>query len=482
MTARRNGSFVAALIVSGIGCGNTGSEALPTGLAYLVGDQSIGELWLLPVDPSADLAAAQEVRIDAPLGTPGRVVAFEWSPTGGRIAAVLGGGIQEDVRILSSTTPGETRVIATTALAFVSWDPAGRRLLHVDTEGRLWVTDSDGLVSARLSDRNITSFDVEDPHYGPTWSPDGRAVAFKDDVAAHVLVLDGVDIVRDSTSFWASTFLPSGAGIISLTAVDGVVEILCLATGASVALPVQPKPRQLFGISLSPDGHRLLTISADRDTGESSAALLELDGCAVIDRGTVPLSDRTVRHPPAWTADGRHVAFAEYDELGQGQVAVIDVDPLAPPRIVSTPGTVPSGVRALAAGARLLWTETLPGQPVRDLMISDEGAVGATRLADDVAQAEVVYPSPDGRLIAYRARKDQAQIAKVISTDGSRAAQELEGVEADPDGWSPRGEALAYTAFLPVTQRFVALTGETAIGPPREYTPDHIIIEKAWSP
>jgi dipeptidyl aminopeptidase/acylaminoacyl peptidase len=180
---------------------------------------------------------------------------------------------------------GRVRLFARAAQS-PSWSPDGRRLAYV-RDGELWVADSDGSHRARLSD-HATAVD---------WAPDGRSLVVEREAALVVVRADGAGervLTGGTEPAWSRTnriaFVrdgdlhlidPSGRGLRRLT--------------TSAAIESEP--------AWAPDGRRLAYVSSDG--AAIDLFVLDVAGGAVTQITADPVPEAS----PAWSADGVTIAF-----------------------------------------------------------------------------------------------------------------------------------------------------------------------------
>jgi len=162
--------------------------------------------------------------------------------------------------------------------------PGGGRLLFAaittdDTE-RLYTIGADGRGLRRVVRDPESAFYLE-----PTWSPDGRRIAFTRSEDSAVAPPASVNVVG-----------ADGSGRKDLT--PGVMS-------------VQP--------DWSPDGRRIAFMSVvDVETGKIS--VMNADGSGARQLADTPTSDGE----PRWSPDGRRIAVSAYGGAGNDDVAVVD--------------------------------------------------------------------------------------------------------------------------------------------------------------
>ena len=163
------------------------------------------------------------------------------------------------------------------------WDPTGTRLVFVMNDGStddLWVTDVGGTQPRRLLDCVAPCLYIDDP----SWSPDGRTVAFSRTVDRH------------------------GSGLSTLEVVD-------VATGETEVL-LRPSRREFTaGVRWSPDGESLvfeLVRKVDRGVdSDISGVTLSIVGRHSRFHAVRHLTDPALFAATAdWSPDGRWIVYS----------------------------------------------------------------------------------------------------------------------------------------------------------------------------
>jgi Tol biopolymer transport system component len=207
----------------------------------------------------------------------------------------------------------------TTALGvedFPSWSPDGRALAYQsDQAGNwdIWVTQ---VGSSEAINRTADSSDFDGY---PAWSPDGQWIAFfSSRDGGGYYVMPGVGGTARKVVSWPAKVLTTttaqwspDSSQLAYPQDQGTgpsIEILTLTSGASrrLSLPMRPRNNAVLDIRWSPDGRWL----AYRRTGSEVAATAELWLTRVADGKTMQLTDGTKREwSPGWSADSRSLFF-----------------------------------------------------------------------------------------------------------------------------------------------------------------------------
>lgn len=183
--------------------------------------------------------------------------------------------------------------------------------------------------------------------------------------------------------------------------------------------------------------------------------LLELPGAVVTRLST---DAAIVEREPVYAPDGRHIAFVSArDEPGGADIFVAGLDgrqlghatnltPPGAPRVVLdvTPAWSPDGRRiafssARANGVNAIWVMNADGSGLRPLT----EVPPTTEVAD-------YFPnwSPDGRQIAFQRRTLQVEQIGVVAADGGAPSFFVFPGRATTPAWSPDGRHIAFSGLV----------------------------------
>lgn len=291
--------------------------------------------------------------------------------------------------------------------------PDGNRVAFTSDQGGssdIWLIQTDGSRLRRLTDHPGT--DTE-----PSWSPDGRRIAFsstRDDPAGDIYLLD-------------------------------------VANGRTTRLTSDPGADR--EPAWSPDGGRIAFTTSRFAAASAAGAASEV---VTVPVGGGPVT-RMVPQPwdsaePAWSPDGRKLAFTTTHLDNAGDIYVVEsgrVSPLAATSLAERePGWAGSEViyRSTSRTGRDVWSADRTGGDRRD---------HTARPGYDESGPAF---SPDGTRLAYSAEQSGGGARIVVADASGRDPQILNPpgtLDSDRDTdptWSPDGTAVAFT-------RTVALIG-----------------------
>ena len=199
-----------------------------------------------------------------------------------------------------------------------SWSPDGRRIAFysdMDWNGNweIYAMNADGSDLARLT--NNPAYDGR-----PSWSPDGQRIAFTSErdgnFEIYTMNADGSDLARltnnpayDGRPSWS----PGGRRIAFTSERDGNREIYVMNADGSGVERLTNNSDSDVGPSWSPDGRRI-AFTSERD-GNREIYVMNADGSGV---------ERLTNNPafdvgPSWSPDGRRIAF-ESDRDGKYEI------------------------------------------------------------------------------------------------------------------------------------------------------------------
>ena len=230
----------------------------------------------------------------------------------------------------------------------------------------------------------------------PTWSPDGRRIAFGSD-------RDGNREIYVMNA--------DGSGVTRLTDNDAIDS----------------------GPAWSPDGRRI-AFSSTRD-GSFEVYVMNADGS-----GVTRLTDNDAFDwHPAWSPDGRHIAF-DSDRDGNWEIYVMNADGSGVTRLTYN-GAADGSPAWSPDGQRIAFGTGRHGK--YEIYVMD--ASGVTRLTDNDASDVGPVWSPDGRRIAFASERDGNLEIYVMNADGSGATRLTYNGARDLFAvWSPDGRHIAF--------------------------------------
>ena len=217
-----------------------------------------------------------------------------------------------------------------------SWGPDGT-LAYVyrgTNFADIFITDDQGQSQFRLTTSQSTVLDNNDWNLRPSWSPDGKLIAFVSDHSTTFPVLWTVDPSDPSTRrplatpgiqqemIDAITWSPD-ASELAVTVYNDPgptqIAVVPVPPRRELAHVVTETPGGALDPAWSPDGDWLAF--AGRDGYATEIYAMHPDGSGV----QKLTSDGTLSRSPAWSPDGRHVAYVS-NHGGNFEIWVLDVN------------------------------------------------------------------------------------------------------------------------------------------------------------
>ena len=235
--------------------------------------------------------------------------------------------------------------------------------------------------------------------FQPTWSPDGRRIAFVAGCGGGgrfdlcVMDADGANIrtIVTGVELDAPTWSPDGRHLAFTRSRDGgsKADVHVVGTeGTDERVLVEDAQRAAW----SPDGTRVAVVSGRE--GTDKIYLVNPDG-----GGLRRLTDGPKDQYPAWSPDGQRITFSS--ARSQKPEFVTDTERRDP----------------------TLQQLPLPPRPAADIYVMRADGTGVVRLTDDPSNNSDPAWSPDGTRIAFDSNRDGNYELYVMNADGTRVTR-----------------------------------------------------------
>ena len=249
----------------------------------------------------------------------------------------------------------------------------------------------------------------------PTWSPDGRRIAFGSDRDGnwdiYVMNADGSGVARltdndavDSSPAWS----PDGRRIAFVSPRDGNLDIYVMNADGSGVTRLTHNDAYDWYPAWSPDGRRI-AFDSDRD-GNREIYVMNADGSGV----TRLTYNGAVDGFPAWSPDSRRIAFVS-ERDGNWDIYVMNADGSGVTRL--TYNEADDWLPAWSPdGRRIAFVSVRDGN--LEIYVMNADGSGVTRLTYNDAHDSFPEWSPDGRQIAFHSHRDGNMEIYVMNATG----------------------------------------------------------------
>jgi Tol biopolymer transport system component len=349
-----------------------------------------------------------------------------WSPDGALIAywseRLERGRRVSGLYVMRADGSGRRRltpaVLAVDSSDLPSWSPDGRKLAFSAERGErrgIWTVRSNGTGLRALARTGV----------GPAWSPRGDRIAFGDIGGIRVVHARGGNVrrltrgVNDGAPAWS----PGGRTIAFVRSdVNGVVQALYLVPAAG------GRPRRIYG------GTRGVEMGRDPQWSPDGRRLaFEASGAVYV----VRVRDRAVTRLrrgdwPSWSPDGRRIAFT----LGSA-VYVMDADGSRVRHVRTERGSDFSDGPVWSPDGRTLLYATLLAKSDLEIFVVDADGSRLRQLTRNSVDDWGPAWSPNRRRIAFVRRR----AIWLMAANGTKQHRLVPGVQPS---WSPGGVRLAF--------------------------------------
>ena len=391
-----------------------------------------------------------------------------WSPDGNRLLYRTGDGLG----VVGVDGSAPTRIVQTGVRGV--WSPDGTRIAY-EHDGRVAVIRADG-----------TGVRVVGLGYAPSFSPDGRQVAFvqlaRQQLTTVIARLDGTIVQQfpgggEEPPAWS----PDGRLLAYVGLANGVPQLFVadLRTKALRQLTHEPPWAQFRELSWSGDGR---SVWAELWVPQND---LELYTMASDGSGLRALTHDSVdERDPSWSPDGRRVAYTRNRTRtgSRADLWVMNADGGDARRLTRSP-YIDTGAAWSPDGRRIVFARWFRDNSSALWVVRADGS-GLRRLTSLGGRSADPAFSPDGRLIAFSStwRSLDGKLT-VVSSDGASPRRIPVGLSsAGAPAWSPDGSRLAFIGSADEEhgpQLYVVPAGGGLPTPIAEEVGDSV---PAWSP
>jgi Tol biopolymer transport system component len=277
----------------------------------------------------------------------------------------------------------------------------------------------------------------------PVWSPDGSLVAFSRSgggIAQEIWLMPAAGgqprrMWQDPPGVFSAdpVFTPDGRGVVHTSSRSGATNLWVMPIDGNTPLRLTSGsgPDQLPSVA------RTGAIAFLNSRTRGTLLVHQFEGGATRTVAT----HHSVLWAPAFSPEGREVAFARNEADGSWHIWTVPVGGGAPRQITS--GRLPEIYPRYTSDGSAILFQTWGSEPRRIWRAPRDGGQPAALTAARGEHDEYADMSPDGRWLAF-ARTESGTARVYISPVGGGEARRLTESSSTTPRWSPDGQWIAY--------------------------------------
>ena len=321
-------------------------------------------------------------------------------------------------------------------------DPSGR---NANSGATLWLVSSNGGEPKRLTQ----PVNPAGGHAAPSWSPDGKRILFDINDPSYSEVwsvsAQGDDLKKLSGNLKLATdavYAPDGKSVLFVAEGGSYLyQVNLSATGDVIGEPVKvfdARNSRIRSLSVAAKAKRIVYSAMVLNSNLWEMPVLPNGDAAQGETIHLTQSTNVRNTQPAFSPDGKQIAYSAYDGSSQPQIFVMDADGNNKIQLTTgndanfSPEWFPDGKRIGYKSGIGVSSVTVEGEVVK-------------RLFDLDSSSNVARMSPDGKQFAFSSTRNGG-ITNVwlVSSDGGEPRQlTFDKVHASFPTWSPDGKSVA---------------------------------------
>ena len=332
-----------------------------------------------------------------------------------------------------------------------SFSPQGDQIAFRSFEGP---SGQAGIYVSRLNDGKQIQLTESPEDCCPTWSPDGRAIAFTRTSGAIQTIYEVASaggpprVLRSAHHNYGhgeTDWSPDGQTIaFSGNSPNGGAQIFALSVHALDVRPLtEPQIGEMdWGPAYSPDGGKMAFVRARTDTGAEDLFVADSDGKNV---HRLTYANARIISPPTWTADSKTIVYAS----NQGDETRLWRIPASGggAEVVAEAGVLSWHPSISRAGNHLVYQhqQTLGTSSIWQLDVTHPEARGARKLVvSSTGRNEGPQISPNGKKLAFMSDRSGSMEIWISDADGSYPLNLTALGGCGSPRWSPDSQSIAF--------------------------------------
>jgi eukaryotic-like serine/threonine-protein kinase len=369
----------------------------------------------------------------------------EFSPDGEKIVFVrqLANAPQPELCLIPAL--GGNVIPIASGAADPTWSPDGKRLAFI----LMKQAEPESLVTSAVDGSDIHVVLKGDDLYaflaGPSWSPDGSLLALqrgRGGINRDIWIVpaqggDPTRLTKDDPGVVSDSpvFEPNGRGVIHRSTRGGASNLWWQPLGGKPPVQLTTGP----GPDSSPSVARNGTIAFLNSRWRNTLILVSLANGA----STTLLTDSSRLWGPVFSPDGKEIAYSRDEPNGLWHLWIIPASGGGARQLTS--GNVPEIYPRFTPDGNAVFFNTWGAEPLSLGRVPSNGGPQRPALSPSSGSDAYGDVSPDGQSVAFVRTENKISHIYIASADGSGQARPLGNITGTVPRWSPDGQWISFS-------------------------------------